>query len=443
MGFRGQQFAFDSPAAAVAALVARARPTPPTRSVETIGLDRAAGRILAEDVRLDRDSPAFDCSAMDGYAVRVADITAEASRAARETSHEIALPVAGESRIGEPPPSSLLDNPRPGAVRIATGAPIPCGADAVIRREDAIEHAAAKSGKVASISVSLQAALRIQGGDHIRRRGENAPMGEIILRAGELISTAALATLATVGATQPRVHSRLRVAIITTGDELVEADQEPLAFQLRNSNGPVLRAVLASQAWAEVASVSHLRDDEDLHGVLVCACAHCDAVVLTGGISMGHRDPVRAAIERAGANIVFHGLPQRPGKPVLAAVHARTGRSGLNTVPIFGLPGNPVSSLITCTRIVLPALAACAGAGRTPPAYLPRLIEVRNPDGRTLDLWWHRLVREVPNAEGVPQAELIDNRGSGDVVGAGMSDGFVEVAPGSSSAVLPYYRWPA
>lgn len=158
---------------------------------------------------------------------------------------------------------------------------------------------------------------------------------------------------------------------------------------------------------------------------------------------MGHRDPVRAAIERAGANIVFHGLPQRPGKPVLAAVHARTGRSGLNTVPIFGLPGNPVSSLITCTRIVLPALAACAGAGRTPPAYLPRLIEVRNPDGRTLDLWWHRLVREVPNAEGVPQAELIDNRGSGDVVGAGMSDGFVEVAPGSSSAVLPYYRWPA
>lgn len=442
MGFRGQQFVFDSPAAAVAGLVARACPSSVVRASEALGLDGVAGRILAQEVRADRDNPAFDYSAMDGYAVCAADLATLATAGFRETSQAITLPVAGESRIGEPPPTSFDDLPRPAAVRIATGAPIPVGADTVVRREDVLEHGAGREGDVTSISVTPHAAARINRGDHIRRRGENAPVGTVVLQTGEVITAAALATLAAVGITRPAVFARLRIALITTGDELVEPHHTPTAFQIRNSNAAAVRTVLASHAWVDVTSVSHVRDDGDLGGTLEHACHGADAVVLTGGVSMGHRDPVRAAVEQVGAEVVFHGLPQRPGKPMLGAVVRRPARHTAETLPIFGLPGNPVSALVTCVRIVLPVLAACAGAKRTPPECLPRLIEVQNSDGRTLDLWWHRLVRLVVDANGIPKAELIDGRGSGDIVAAGMSDGFVEIPPGSTSAILPYYAWP-
>lgn len=441
MGFRGQAFAFDSPGAVVAALVARASPPHPGRPSEGVGLSEAAGRILAGDIRADRDSPFFDYSAMDGYAVRAADLAARLRAGPTEAAQTITLPVIGESRIGEPP-LSFDDHRWPIAVRIATGAPIPPGTDTVVRREDVLEHAEGAKQAV-SICVGAEAAARIKRGDHIRRRGENAPAGAVVLDAGELISAAGLATLAAVGTTRPAVFDRLRVAIITTGDELVEPHHTPSAFQIRNSNAPAVRAILASHAWLDVMSTVHIRDDEDLDGAIEHACQNADAVVLTGGVSMGHRDPVRAAVEHTGAEIVFHGLPQRPGKPMLGAILQRPGAHTAWAVPIFGLPGNPVSALVTCVRIVLPVLAACAGARRTPAECLPRLITVRNPDGRTLDMWWHRLVRLAVDANGLPQVELIDGRGSGDIVAAGRSDGFVEVAPGALSAILPYYAWPS
>lgn len=442
MGFRGQAFAFDSPAAAVAALVARACPAPAVRPSEGVGLNEAAGRILAEDIRADRDTPSFDYSAMDGYAVRAADLAAHVQAGSTESAQPITLPVVGESRIGEPPPSFDGDR-RPFAVRIATGAPIPPGADAVVRREDALEHAVERLAGDSAISVTPAAVARLRRGDHIRCRGENAPAGTVVLHAGEVITVSGLATIVAVGIARPAVFARLRIAVITTGDELVEPHHAPSTFQIRNSNATAVRAILASHAWAEVTSVSHIRDDGDLGGALEHACQVADAVVLTGGVSMGHRDPVRAVVEQMRAEILFHGLPQRPGKPILGAILRRPSSQPAKAVPIFGLPGNPVSALVTCVRIVLPVLAACAGAKRTPPRCLPQLIEVRNPDGRTLDLWWHRLVRLVVNAEGLPQAELIDGRGSGDIIAAGRSDGFVEIPPGSVSAFLPYYAWPA
>lgn len=440
MGFRGHPFVFGSPAAAVAAMIARAgRAARPSERVE---LNESAGRILAEEVRADRDSPAFDYSALDGYAACAAELAALATGGSSETAQAITLPVVGESRIGEPPPTSFDGDRRRVAVRIATGAPIPTGADTVLRREDVIEHAVGGTAEATSISVTPAAAARMRRGDHIRRRGENAPAGAVVLSAGEVITAAGLATLAAVGITRPAVFPRLRIALITTGDELVEPHNTPLTFQIRNSNASAVRAILESHAWAEVTSVSHIRDDGNLRGALEHASQDADAVVLTGGVSMGHRDGVRAAVEQAGAEVVFHGLPQRPGKPMLGAVVRRPAPHAAETLPIFGLPGNPVSALVTCTRIALPVLAACAGAKRTPPSCLPRLIEVRNADDRKLELWWHRLVRLVVDANGLPQAELIDTRGSGDIVASGMSDGFVEVPPDSTDAILPYYDWP-
>jgi molybdopterin molybdotransferase len=353
----------------------------------------------------------------------------------------------------------------PPAIRIVTGAAIPEGADAVLRREDVVEHGAglAADGEcITSISLAPNVATRggVRVGDNIRHRGENARAGETVLAAGTVLTAPALGTLAAVGCVRPRLHPRVRVAVITTGDELVSPQATPGPYQIRNSNAAVIRAVLGAHAWIEVVTLSggtvmHAGDEEGaLDAVLKAAIGHADAVVLTGGVSMGHRDPVRAAVERVvegGGGIVFHGLPQRPGKPMLGAVvHRAAGAGAQERVPIFGLPGNPISAMVTCTRIVLPVLASLAGIapGVAAGVGAPRLVPLTNPDGKTLDLWWHRLVR----LNGTGGVELIDVRGSGDIIAGGRSDGFIEVPPTTAAdgpvsapvtpALVPFYPWP-
>lgn len=439
MTFRNQPYAFDSPAAAIAAMIAHIRAHGTPRPSEFVDLEDAAGRILTAPLYADRDSPAFDHAAMDGYAVSAAAIRDAAA------GGEIKLPVVAESRIGCPPPP--LNNPDH-AIRIATGAPIPAGADAVIRREDVVEETSREEpsadrsnpvpAEVRSIRVSTERAERIKTGENIRRRAENAHAGSLLLNSGQVLSAAAIGTLASAGDARPRVFRRLHVAIITTGEELVRPDQAPGSYQVRDSNGLSIRAILSSQRWIDAGMVAHARDEAEVNGLLNATVQIADAVVLTGGVSVGHRDPVRATIRALGGRIAFHGLPQRPGKPMLGAWLDMGGKR----VAIFGLPGNPVSAMVTCTRIVLPVLARCAGIERNPPALLPRTIRLTNYDGRTLDLWWHRLARLTPGPSDLPQAELIDAQGSGDIVAAGASDGFVEIPPGQAHETMPFYAWP-
>lgn len=434
MGFRGQPFAFDSPAAAVAGMVARLRIDGTARGAERRPLGEVRGRVLAEAILADRDSPAFDYAAMDGYAVRTADL----HRAAR-SGGSITLRVFGEARVGAEPPGLPDADGAPAALRIATGAPVPRGADAVVRREDVDEHASAGSpGGVASITITGSAAADVREGDNIRRRGENARAGEAVLDAGAVLSAAAIGTLAAVGCAAPLVAPRLRVAVVTTGDELVPPEETPAAFEIRNSNAPAVSAVLGAHAWIGVDRTVHVPDEGGrLVGTLREVLGSVDAVVITGGVSMGHRDPVRGAVEAVGADVVFHGLPQRPGKPMLGAVVA--GQDG-RQVPVFGLPGNPVSAMVTCTRIVIPVLGAIAGA--TIPA--PVRVRLASPDRRPLGLWWHRLVRINHRGD----AELLDARGSGDIIAAGRSDGFIEAPPNAFAediapgALFPYSAWP-
>lgn len=402
MGFRGEEFAYSSPDEAVAAMRARAACV----GVEECGLAQSAGRVLAEAVRSDRDSPAFDHSAMDGYAVRLAEIAGEQ------------LTVTGESRMGKAPPELP---PGRCAVRVATGSPVPPGADCVVKREDVREDGA---------RIALSPRWRGRTGENIRPRGENARAGDVLLEAGREVTAAAVGALAGAGCVRPRVFRRVRVAVVTTGDELVPPAQTPGAFEVRNSNAGAIRAVLASRAWTEVVEPVHVRDDPGaVAAALERSLERADAVVLSGGVSVGHRDPVREAVERVGGAIIFHGLPQRPGKPMLGAI----GRDGKG---IFGLPGNPVSALVTCVRMVMPVLGACAGIASR--AHEPR-VEITNADGKTLDLWWHRLVRL--NAGG--SAELVDGRGSGDLIAAGRADGFVEIPPGSAGeGSFRFFAWP-
>lgn len=463
MGFRGQSFAFDSPAAAIAGLIARLRGSGPAcgpaPGTEIIPLHTARGRILAQSVACDRDNPAFDYASMDGYAVRATDVRAAAAMARAKSESTITLTVTGESRIGVAPPFLLPTARGPdsnaSALRIATGAAIPMGkdgTDAVIKREDVVEHATdahSRGAEVRAVTLAVDFADRVASGDFIRRRGENAQTGDIALSAGEVLTASSLGALAAVGCVQPPVFARLRVALITTGEELVPAHQTPGAHQIRNSSAHAIAAALASQAWIDVVHESHMSDDADLAAALRALTAPetaCQAIILTGGVSMGHRDPVRAAVESLDAEIIFHGLPQRPGKPMLAALHRAPSS---HTVPVFGLPGNPVSALVTCARIVLPVLAACAGARRTPATLLPRLVGLASDDSTRLPLWWHRPATLRTRDDGLAVAELVNTRGSGDIIAAAQSDGFVELPPVDNAAAItpntlvPFYPWPA
>ncbi len=395
---------YDSPADAIEAICARIVSV----DSELIDLSRASGRVLAQEVRTDRPSPAVDVSAMDGFAVRVSDLALGR------------LTIMGEVRIGQEPPDLPA---RSGAcLRMVTGGAIPRGANAVIKREDVEEI-----GGV--IEIASAAALRVIEGEHIRRRGENAEAGMTVLRAGTPITGPATGAMAAVGVVAPRVHRALRVGIIATGDELVSGASTPTPWQLRDSNGPALQSLLGGRAWISEIESHRVADDEPtMDATISTLLSRVDALFMTGGVSAGHRDFVPAALARAGIHTLFHGIPQRPGKPLLGGV------SGAG-VPVLGLPGNPVSVLVTARRYAVPALERRAGI--MSPHHAP-LARVRNPDERTLGLWWHRAVRLV----GPLEVELIDVRGSGDIVAVASSDGFVEIPPGSAGpGPWPFYPW--
>lgn len=435
----------ESPDAAVAALIAHAIPASAASrapsQVERIPLRLARGRILAEPITADRDSPAFDHAAMDGYALRAADLAPHAG--------PLRVPVIGEARIGHEPPALPVGS-GPAAARISTGAPIPPWSDAVIPVERISEHDTSSSPGPASdpptITLTPEVCAAVRPGDHVRRRAENARRGEILVDPGTVLSAASIGVLAAVGAAHPAVVLPLRITLLSTGDEVLSGDHPPDPFQIRDSNGPTIAAALGSVSWAKVVHAAHIPDDSDrLSAELARAASESDAIILTGGVSKGHRDHVRAAVLSIGAQIVFHGLPQRPGKPMLGAMAPRAAPSeptaALPAIPVLGLPGNPVSALVTCTRIVIPVLAACAGAAGIPPR--PR-ITVSNPDGRTLGLWWHRLARLDEHG----CARLIDARGSGDLIAAGRADGFVELPPGIDLQREPhtpvaFFPWPS
>lgn len=393
-------FAYASPAEALAALLARLSPV----STERLPLDRAAGRILAEPLISDRPSPPSDVSAMDGYAVCVADAAAHES-----------LPISARALIGRPPPSLAPNS----AVHIVTGAPIPPGADAVIRREDVREHPS---------SIDLSPAARsTRPGTAIRRAGENTSANSLILNPGLELSPAATAALASFGAANPLVYCPVRIAILTTGDELLDVSDTPNPYQLRDSNGPTLLALLSRRPWLNAHRLPRIPDDPAAtQRAIASALQTTDALIATGGVSMGDRDYIPASVRALGGEIIFHKVPQRPGKPILAAIMP-------GEKLFLGLPGNPVSVLVTARRFATAALSRLAGLARPeipPPVTIPS-------DGKQIDLWWHRLVRLAAPGH----ATLASTSSSGDAPGAATSDGFIEVPPNTASSSHPFYAW--
>ncbi len=395
-------FRFTSPAEALEALLSKLGPV----SSETLGWPDASGRVLAEPLVADRPSPPCDVSAMDGYAVRLADL-------ARGS-----VDVAGDLLVGQSAPPL----PEGKTLRIVTGASIPAGAEAVVKREDVAEHSD-------HITIGPEAA-RTQRGQYIRRAGENARAGETIVSAGTVIAPPIMAAMATFGAARVSVYRRVRVGVLVTGDELLPPDGRPEPWQLRDANGPALRAMVAGCPWCELHDCRCIPDEpEAMSAALRELLRDGDAVFITGGVSMGGRDHVPSVVRAAGAEVIFHKLPQRPGKPILAAV-APAGQA------ILGLPGNPVSVMVTARRFGVPALAKRAGL--SDPTPLPPAVTLAHDDGKRLDLWWYRPVRLTAAGLG----ELLDIRSSGDVAATARSDGFIELPPGEGGpGPWPFYAW--
>jgi molybdopterin molybdotransferase len=313
-----------SEADALAAVLAKVAALP-TRSV---GLLDSLGQFAAEDLLAQRPLPAFDNSAMDGYAVRADSCRAGAS-----------LRVAGEQPAGADRGLTIGAGE---AIRIFTGAPIPAGADAVIMQEDVTREGDA-------IVVRSDAGR----GEFIRRRGSDLAEGRKILARGEPVAAQTLALLASQGIAEIAVGGVPRVAIVSTGDELIQPGTTPRPGQIFESNSIMLQA-LALNARADVALVEHCPDDrEQLTGMLRDGLQN-DVLIVSGGVSVGDHDFVRPALRALGAEIDLWRVAIKPGKPFLF------GRAA--DCRIFGLPGNPVSAFVTFLKFVRPALRKMSGA---------------------------------------------------------------------------------
>ncbi len=321
-----------APDAAVAAYLDAVRPAP--RGTELVPLAGAFGRILAAPAAAQADYPAHDRSTMDGFAVRSAD-----GSSARRITATI--------RMGSAPPGALA----PGeAMRIPTGGVLPDGADAVLPVEDAVEQDG-------MITPTLEPATR----DCVTPRGDDMRAGDRVLEVGRRIAAAELSVLATLGRVTVEVYLRPRIAIVSTGDELVDPGAELGTGQVRDSNRWAIAGGLAALG-CEVLHLPRARDEVDeIRAGIAEGLRNADAVVLTGGSSVGARDHVPAAIDGLGSpGVVVHGLRVKPGKPTVFGA--------IGTQPVIGLPGNPTSALTILDAIashLVRALTGETGARRT------------------------------------------------------------------------------
>ncbi|AVG40887.1 molybdopterin molybdotransferase MoeA [Achromobacter insolitus] len=342
----------------------------PLQRSEEVSLADAAGRVLAADLTATVDIPPADNSAMDGYALRVADWGAG-----------VRLPIQQRCYAGEMP-----EPLKPGhAIRLFTGSLIPEGADTVVMQEDTVEA----DGQV---KISRPPAP----GQHIRRRGEDTLAGAPLLAAGTVLEAAHVALMASQGLARVQVFGQLRVGILTTGDELVLPGQPRAAEQIYNSNGPML-AALARGMGALPVHVLHARDTEaDLLAAFKTLLADCDLVLSVGGVSVGERDLVKPALAALGGELSLWKVRMKPGKPVALAQ--------IDGKPVVGLPGNPVSAYAVYTLLVTPLIRRMQGRDALfpPISQLPLRTEHPRQDSREEFLRVQRRLADDGSAELVP-----------------------------------------
>jgi molybdopterin molybdotransferase len=376
----------------------------PEARVDTVDLSEALGRYLAESITAPEPSPRYTNSAMDGYALRWADV--------KDASQEnpVTLKVIGESRAGEPFDRDVNRNE---AVHISTGAMLPSGADTVVRVED--------TRKPSDAAVEILA-VRCQGQD-VRYEGEEFNCGDELLCAGIKLSARQLALLSTVGHYQVKVFSIPRVSILITGSELASfEDKEIKPYQIRDSNSIMLESAL-QEAGATVSSCSNVEDElqATINAIRNAVSQGVDFILCSGGISVGDHDHVKEAAEKVGFKKLFWRIRQKPGKPLFAAQKDSTY--------LFGLPGNPVSAFMCFIHYIRPLLFTIRGRGMTWKTITAMAGgEIANNGRRT------NFIRvKIDQQEGqLPLITDIKKQGSHMLSSIVNADGYIIVEPGAT-----------
>ncbi len=315
------------------------------RATEEVLLLEARGRVLAQAVVADRDQPPFDRATRDGFAV-----------GAEEWNAGLPLRVIGSVRAGELWTGATLRKEE--AIEIMTGASVPALALAV----GMVEHVERNGNTIRAVP-----GRRLVPNENIVSRGAEARIGETLLPPGTFIGPSEIALAAACGRPRLDVFKRPRVALLSTGDELVELDAEPQPQQIRNSNSYTLAAMVASTG-GEAVRLPIARDDRDELLRLIKEGRHADLLVLSGGVSMGTYDLVEEALDALGAEFFFTGVKMQPGKPVVFGRLPAT--QAYPATFFFGLPGNPISTQVTFQAFVAPLLRAMCGAGASEPPFM-------------------------------------------------------------------------
>lgn len=386
----------------LATALARLERTTTPLGTERVESTRALGRVLAEEVVADRDFPPTDRSAMDGFAVRAADLV----------DGQGELEQVGEQRAGAPEGETPLAAGQ--ALRITTGAIVPSGADAVVM----VERTQTRGSRV---SISVDGGVR--SGDNVRARASDLAAGATVLERGKPIRAAEIAALTSVGRVEVEVHRLPIVRVLTTGDEIVPPEVAPAPHQVRNSNGPALVAQCAELGIAAEPRGIAPDDEAGLAAAIGSALDGADVLILSGGVSVGPYDLVGRVLEAHALELDFHGVAVKPGKPVLA------GRCG--TTRVFGLPGNPVSTF-ACFRIfVEPTLRRMAGHASPRPASIRARLEgrLRCRPGRAT----YHLAR-LRFEDGAWLGRPVATTGSGDVLAIARANGFLVTSAESDGA---------
>lgn len=378
----------------------------PLRPVE-VSLREAVGRVLYNEILADIDSPPFRKSVMDGFAVRSDDINQ-----GRRQLHIIETVMAGATPQRRVEPGT--------ACRIMTGAPMPEGADAVVMVELA---SIVEQGDRQLVEIQMES---IEAGHHTLPQAANFSKGQVMFQKGRRLGTCDIGLLAEIGADRLNVNDRLTAAVLPTGDELVQYTEHPSQGQIRNSNGPMLVAMLERRGL-ETSDLGIGRDDKESLGFAIEKGLERDLFVLSGGVSAGTADLVPELLKQAGVRQVFHKVKVKPGKPIWFGTYEKKGRRCC----VFGLPGNPVSSLVGFQLFVRTAIGILEGDPHPGPVEVTARLETEHRTRGDRPTLWP--AQWVPDPTPTRTVRPLRWHGSSDLTPLGLADGLIHFSAGTDT----------